>query len=182
MKVALNYIIGIILLVSLILNCILVYKLKQPSAPEVIEIVKNDTIVVTKNDTIFKERIKYVTTIDTAIIFQHDSIIDTIYVTLPDEHKEATFKKSQDSIDLEAKIQYHGYKAEIDSVKFAYQLHYTQEVPKPKQKKIGFVWFIGPSASGGVNFNINNRTFDYGPSLGISIGVGVGGYIETKSK
>jgi len=69
MKVALNYIIGIILLVSLILNCILVYKLKQPSAPEVIEIVKNDTIVVTKNDTIFKERIKYVTTIDTAIIF-----------------------------------------------------------------------------------------------------------------
>lgn len=151
--------------------CIFLFK-DCSSAPEVIEIVKNDTIVVTKNDTIFKERIKYVTTIDTAIIFQHDSIIDTIYVTLPDEHKEATFKKSQDSIDLEAKIQYHGYKAEIDSVEFAYQLHYTQEVPKPKQKKFGWCITFGPSLSYDITLDTQNKTWSNGPSAGVSIVIG----------
>ena len=157
--------------------CIFLFK-DCSNSPEVIEIIKNDTIVVNKNDTIFKDRIKYVTTIDTAIVFQCDSIIDTIYVTLPDEHKEVTFKKSQDSIDLEAKIQYHGYKAEIDSVEFSYKLHYIYEIPKQKPKKIGIVWFVGPTVTGGVNFNANNKTFDYGPSVGISVGVGIGGIIK----
>ena len=48
--------------------CIFLFK-DCSKSPEVIEIIKNDTIVVNKNDTIFKERIKYVTTIDTAIVF-----------------------------------------------------------------------------------------------------------------
>ena len=163
--------------VFILVLCIFLFK-DCSKSQEVIEIIKNDTIVVNKNDTIFKERIKYVTTIDTTIVFQCDSIIDTIYVTLPDEHKEATFKKSQDSIDLEAKIQYHGFKAEIDSVEFAYKLHYTQEIPKQKPKKIGIVWFVGPTITGGVNFNANNKTFDYDPSVGISVGVGIGGIIK----
>jgi len=49
--------------------------------------------------------------------------LDTLQI--PIDYKQASFKTSKDSIDLEAKIQYHGYKAEIDSVEFAYQLHYT---------------------------------------------------------
>lgn len=144
------------------------------NSPECIEIIKNDTIIVTKNDTIFKERIKYITTIDTAIIFQYDSIIDTIYVTLPDEHKEATFKKRQDSIDLEAKIQYHGYKAEIDSVEFVYQLNY--EIPKLKQKKFGIVYCLGPYIGYGINFN--NGQYYFSPEVGVGVSFGIGGIIK----
>ena len=155
--------------------CIFLFK-DCSNSPEVIEIIKNDTIVVNKNDTIFKDRIKYVTTIDTAIVFQCDSIIDTIYVTLPDEHKEATFKKSQDSIDLEAKIQYHGYKAEIDSVEFAYKLHYTQELPKSKPKKIGLVLNIGPYIGYGINFN--NGQYYFSPEVGVGVSIGIGGIIK----
>lgn len=184
MKVALNYIIGIILLVSLILNGILVYKLKQPSAPDVIEIVQKDTVTITK-DSIITE-IKWKTKFDTIREIQYIDTLngDTLKIQdtleIPIDYKVDSFTLNKDSLQFNQKIHYHGYKAEIDSVEFAYQLHYTQEVPKPKQKKIGFVWFIGPSASGGINFNINNRTFDYGPSLGISVGVGIGGCIETK--
>lgn len=166
-SIVLNFILGALLVVSLIFlfrSC--------NASPEVIEIIKNDTIVVTKNDTIFKERIKYVTTIDTTIIFQRDSIIDTIYVTLPDEHKEATFKKSQDSIDLEAKIHYHGYKAEIDTVEFAYQLHYTQEIPKPKPKKFGWCITFGPSLSYDITLDTQNKTWSHGPSAGFSVVIG----------
>ena len=155
--------------------CIFIFK-DCSSTPECIKIIKNDTIVVTKNDTIFKERIKYITTIDTAIVFQYDSIIDTIYVTLPDEHKEVTFKKSQDSIDLEAKIQYHGYKAEIDSVEFAYKLHYIQEMPKPKQKRFGIVYCVGPYIGYGINFN--NGQYYFSPEVGIGVSIGIGGFIK----
>lgn len=171
-KKVLNWLIGIALLVALIICGLQFYYIHNQSAPEVIEIVKNDTIVVTKNDTIFKERIKYVTTIDTAIIFQRDSIIDTIYVTLPDEHKEATFKKSQDSIDLEAKIHYHGYKAEIDTVEFAYQLHYTYEIPKQKPKKFGWCITFGPSISYDITLDTQNKTWSHGPAAGFSIVIG----------
>ena len=136
-----------------------------------IEIIQNDTITITKRDTIFKEKIRYITKLDTMILYEHDSITDTIYITLPIEHKEATFKANKDSLDLEAKILYNGYKAEIDSVEFAYQLHYTKEIPK-KEKKFGWCITFGPSINYGINLDIHNKTFNYGPSAGFSITIG----------
>ena len=136
-----------------------------------IEIIQKDTITITKLDTIFKEKIRYITKLDTMILYEHDSITDTIYITLPNEHKEATFKTNKDSLDLEAKILYHGYKAEIDTVEFAYKLHYTQEIPK-KEKKFGWCITFGPSVNYGINLDIPNKTFNYGPSAGFSITIG----------
>lgn len=181
-KKALFIILSILLLVSLIFNGILVYKLKQPSEPAVIEIVKNDTVTITKDSIItqYKYRTHYDTVFTT--IYVDSSSLDTIKkedtLQIPIDYKQASFKTSKDSIDIEADIHYHGFKAEIDTVQFKYNFHYTQEVPKPKQKKIGFVWYIGIGPSGGVNFNVKDRTFDYGPSLGIQVGIGVGGYIK----
>lgn len=109
------------------------------------------------------------------ILYEHDSITDTIYITLPNEHKEATFKTNKDSLDLEAKILYHGYKAEIDTVEFVYQLHYTYEIPK-KEKKIGLVWNIGPYVGYGINFN--NGQYYFSPEVGIGGSIGIGGIIK----
>lgn len=180
MKKALNWIFGILLLVSLILNGILVYKQCNQNTPECIEIIKNDTLLIVKDSIITKY--KYRTHYDTIFttVFIDTNSLDTIKkldtLQIPIDYKQASFKTSKDSIDLEAKIQYHGYKAEIDSVEFAYQLHYTQEITKPKQKKIGLVWNIGPYVGYGINFN--NGQYYFSPEVGIGGSIGIGGIIK----
>lgn len=179
-KKALFIILSILLLVSLIFNGILVYKLKQQSEPAVIEIVKNDTVTITKDSIItqYKYRTHYDTVFTT--IYVDSNSLDTIKkedtLQIPIDYKQASFKTSKDSIDIEAKIQYHGFKAEIDSVEFAYKLHYTQEVPKPKQKKIGFVWNIGLYAGYGIN--VNNGQYYLSPEVGVGGSIGLGGFIK----
>lgn len=179
-KKALFIILSILLLVSLIFNGILVYKLKQQSEPAVIEIVKNDTITITKDSIItqYKYRTHYDTVFTT--IYVDSNSLDTIKkedtLQIPIDYKQASFKTSKDSIDIEADIQYHGFKAEIDSVEFAYKLHYTQEVPKPKQKKIGLVWNIGLYAGYGLNFN--NGQYYFSPEVGVGVSIGIGGIIK----
>ena len=179
-KKTLFTILSILLLVSLIFNGILVYKLKQPSVPAVIEIVKNDTITITKDSIItqYKYRTHYDTVFTT--IYVDSNSLDTIKkedtLQIPIDYKQASFKTSKDSIDIEADIHYHGFKAEIDSVEFAYKLHYTQEVPKPKQKKIGLVWNIGLYAGYGINFN--NGQYYFSPEVGVGGSIGLGGFIK----
>ena len=175
-KKALFIILSILLLVSLIFNGILVYKLKQQSEPAVIEIVKNDTVIITKDSIItqYKYRTHYDTVFTT--IYVDSNSLDTIKkedtLHIPIDYKQASFKASKDSIDIEANIQYHGFKAEIDSVEFAYKLHYTQEVPKPKQKKFGWCITFGPSISYDITLDTQNKTFSYGPSVGVSVVIG----------
>lgn len=91
MKVAFNYIFGILLILSLILNGILVYKLKQPSEPAVIRVT--DTVVI-KQDSII-EKTKFITKKDTVVQFirinDTDTIHDTLTVSIPVEHKTSEF-------------------------------------------------------------------------------------------
>ena len=179
-KKALFIILSILLLVSLIFNGILVYKLKQQSAPAVIEIVKNDTVTITKDSII--TQYKYQTHYDTVFttIYVDSSSLDTIKkedtLHIPIDYKQASFKTSKDSIDIEADIQYHGFQAEIDTVEFRYNFHYTQEIPKPKQKKIGLVWNIGPYVGYGINFN--NGQYYFSPEVGVGVSIGIGGIIK----
>lgn len=179
-KKALFIILSILLLVSLIFNSILVYKLKQQSAPAVIEIVKNDTITITKDSLItqYKYRTHYDTVFTT--IYVDSSSLDTIKkldtLQIPIDYKQASFKTSKDSIDIEADIHYHGFQAEIDTVEFRYNFHLTQEVPKPKQKKIGLVWNIGLYAGYGINFN--NGQYYFSPEVGVGGSIGIGGIIK----
>ena len=181
-KKVLFIILSILLLVSLIFNGILVYKLKQQSEPTVIEIVKNDTVTIT-NDSIITQY-KYRTHYDTVFttIYVDSNSLDTIKkedtLQIPIDYKQASFKTSKDSIDIEADIHYHGFQAEIDTVQFKYNFHYTQEIPKPKQKKFGFVWYIGLGVGGGVNMNCTSKTFDFGPNIGLQGGIGIGGHIK----
>ena len=172
MKKAVNWIVGILLLVALILNGLQFYQLSQKSAPEVIKVT--DTMVIKKDSII--EKIKYKTKFDTIIDLQYKDTIIHDTIQIPIEHKVSEFNLKKDSFELKQKIHHSGFHSVIDSIECSYTFNY--EVTKPKPKKFGFVWYIGIGPSGGVNFNVNNRTFDYGPSFGIQGGVGIGGYIK----
>lgn len=116
------------------------------------------------------------TNFDTIVEIQYkDTVLyDTVY--LPIEHNKSEFSIKKDSLTINETIWHSGFHSTIDSIKLDYNWNY--EIPKPKPKKICIVWFVGPTVTGGVNFNANNKTFDYGPSVGISVGVGIGGIIK----
>ena len=171
-KKALNIVFGILLLVSLIFNGYSFYQLRHLDAPGTIYL--HDTVTITKDCVITKT--KYKTVFDTIVKIQYkDTVLyDTIY--LPIEHHQSEFSIKKDSLTINETIWHSGFHSTIDSIKLDYNWNY--EIPKQKPKKIGIVWFVGPTVTGGVNFNANNKTFDYGPSVGISVGVGIGGIIK----
>ena len=171
-KKALNIVFAILLLVSLIFNVYSFYQLSHLDAPECVYV--SDTVTITKDSIITKT--KYNTKFDTIVEIQYKNTVlyDTIY--LPIEHNQSEFSIKKDSLTINETIWHSGFHSTIDSIKLDYSWNY--EIPKPKPKKIGIVWFVGPTITGGVNFNANNKTFDYGPSVGISVGVGIGGIIK----
>ena len=87
-----NIIIGILSLAILLLLSYIIYQNKYvPPSVDVLHIT--DTVIVHSTDTIFKEKLKYVTKYDTIISYNvtiNDSIhqiIDTLEI--PIEHKQA---------------------------------------------------------------------------------------------
>ncbi len=176
MKKAINWLVGILLLVALIICGLQFYLLKQHNAPECILVT--DTVVI-KQDSII-EKTKFITKRDTIVQFIRindvDTIHDTLKVSIPIEHKTSEFNLKKDSFELKQKIHHSGWNSHIDSIECNYNFNY--EVTKPKPKKIGLVWYIGLGVGGGANINVNNRTFDYGPNFGLQGGIGIGGYIK----
>lgn len=172
MKKVINWLVGISLLLSLILNGLQFYLLKQQNAPECILVT--DTVVI-KQDSII-EKVKWKTKFDTIIDLQYKDTIIHDTIQIPIEHKVSEFNLKKDSFELKQKIHHSGFRSVIDSIECNYTFNY--EVTKSKPKKIGFVWYIGLGVGGGANINVNNRTFDYGPNFGLQGGVGIGGYIK----
>ena len=171
-KKTLNIVFGILFLVSLIFNGYSFYQLRHLDAPGTIYL--HDTVTISKDCVITKTLQKTVFDTITEIQYKDTVLYDTIY--LPIEHNQSEFSIQKDSLTINETIWHSGFHSTIDSIKLDYNWNY--EIPKPKPKKIGLVWFVGPTVSGGVNFNANNKTFDYGPSVGISVGVGIGGIIK----
>lgn len=171
-KKTLNIVFGILFLVSLIFNGYSLYQLRHLDAPGTIYL--HDTVTITKDNIITKTKYKSIFDTITEIQYKDTVLYDTIY--LPIEHHQSEFSIQKDSLTINETIWHSGFHSTIDSIKLDYNWNY--EIPKQKSKKIGIVWFVGPTVTGGVNFNTNNKTFDYGPSVGISVGVGIGGIIK----
>lgn len=134
----------------------------------------HDTITIRKDSIVEKIKWKEKWDTITEIHFKDTVLFDTIYLDM--EHKVDSFTIQKDSLKIMEKIHHSGFHSTIDSVELNYEWQYTFQ-PK-KQRKWGLVWFVGPTITGGVNFNVNNKTFDYGPSVGLSVGVGIGGIIK----
>lgn len=162
------------IIVITVLSIFLFRSCNAPKEPIIIDV--HDTLLITKHDTCWKDTVIYRTKWDTLLVIEKDSIKDTIKLELPIEHKQASFKTSKDSIDIEAKIQYHGFQAEIDTVQIGYNFHWTEEVKK--KKKIQLTWSIGPTV--GYGFGLNGNTIVGTPYLGIGATIGFGNVIETK--
>ena len=169
-KKVLNWIFGILLLVSLIFNGYSFYQLRHLDAPE--SVYLTDTVTITKDSIITKT--KYKTVFDTIVEIQYKNTVlyDTIY--LPIEHHQSDFSIQKDSLTINETIWHSGFHSTIDSIKLDYSLNY--EIPKPKPKKIGIVWNIGPYIGYGLNFN--NGQYYFSPEVGVGVSIGIGGIIK----
>ena len=167
---AINWIIGILLLVSLICNGLQFYCLKHQSVPEWVYL--HDTVTITKDSIITKTKYKTIFDTITEIHYKDTVIHDT--VRIPIEHKVSEFELKKDSLTIREKIYHHGFKSEIDSVEFSYDWQYKFQ-PK-KQRKWGITWSIGPYIGYGINFN--NGQYYFSPEVGIGGSIGIGGIIK----
>lgn len=169
-KKVLNWIFGILFLVSLIFNGYSFYQLRHLDAPGTIYL--HDTVTITKDCVITKTIQK--TNFDTITEIQYkDTVLyDTIY--LPIEHNQSEFSIQKDSLTINETIWHSGFHSTIDSIKLDYNWNY--EIPKPKPKKIGIVWNIGPYIGYGINFN--NGQYYFSPEVGVGVSIGFGGIIK----
>ena len=169
-KKALNWIFGILFLVSLIFNGYSFYQLRHLDAPGTIYL--HDTVTITKDCVITKT--KYKSIFDTIVEIQYkDTVLyDTVY--LPIEHHQSDFSIKKDSLTINETIWHSGFHSTIDSIKLDYNWNY--EIPKPKPKKIGIVWNIGPYIGYGINFN--NGQYYFSPEVGVGVSIGIGGIIK----
>ena len=167
---AINWIIGILLLVSLICNGLQFYCLKHQSVPEAIYL--HDTVTITKDSIITKTKYKSIFDTITEIQYKDTVLYDTIEI--PIEQKVSEFKIEKDSLKITEKIYHSGFHSTIDSIKLDYNWNY--EIPKPKPKKIGIVWNIGPYIGYGINFN--NSQYYFSPEVGVGVSIGIGGIIK----
>lgn len=164
-KKALNWIFGILLLVSLIFNGYSFYQIRHLDTPEAIYL--HDTVTITKDSIITKTKYKSIFDTITEIHYKDTILHDTIYI--PIEHKVSEFELKKDSLTIREKIHHHGFKSEIDSVEFSYDWQYTFQ---PKKKKFGWSITFGPSINYGITLDTQNKTWTHGPSAGFSIVIG----------
>ena len=167
---ALNWIFGILFLVSLIFNGYSFYQLRHLDAPGTIYL--HDTVTI-HTDSI-QEKIVYRTKFDTIVEIQYKDTVLYDTIEIPVEQKVSEFKIEKDSLKISEKIYHSGFHSTIDSIKLDYNWNY--EVPKPKPKKIGLVWNIGPYIGYGINFN--NGQYYFSPEVGVGVSIGFGGIIK----
>ena len=169
-KKALNIVFGILLLVSLIFNGYSFYQLKHLDTPGTIYL--HDTVTITKDSIITKTKYKSVFDTITEIQYKDTVLYDTVY--LPIEHHQSEFSIQKDSLTINETIWHSGFHSTIDSIKLDYNWNY--EIPKPKPKKIGIVFNIGPYIGYGINFN--NGQYYFSPEVGVGVSLGIGGIIK----
>lgn len=167
---ALNWIIGILLLVSLIFNGLQFYQLKHLDAPECVYV--SDTVTIKQDSIITKT--KWKTKFDTIIDVQYKDTIIYDTIEIPIEHNQSNFSIKKDSLTINETIWHSGFNSTIDSIKLDYNWNY--EITKPKPKKIGLVWNIGLYAGYGINFN--NGQYYFSPEVGVGGSIGLGGFIK----
>ena len=64
------------------------------------------------------------------------------------------------------------------SRKIIYQYFKEREIIIKEPKKVGWVWSFGPSIGYGGFVDAQNGGFGHGPYIGVSIGIGIGSYIN----
>ena len=132
----------------------------------------HDTVTIRTDSIITKTKWKTVFDTITEIQYKDTVLYDTVY--LPIEHHQSEFSIKKDSLTINETIWHSGFHSTIDSIKLDYNWNY--EITKPKPKKIGVVWNIGPYIGYGINFN--NGQYYFSPEVGVGVSIGIGGIIK----
>ena len=132
----------------------------------------HDTVTIRTDSIITKTKWKTVFDTITEIQYKDTVLYDTVY--LPIEHHQSEFSIKKDSLTINETIWHSCFHSTIDSIKLDYNWNY--EITKPKPKKIGVVWNIGPYIGYGINFN--NGQYYFSPEVGVGVSIGIGGIIK----
>ena len=176
----LNYILGVLLILSIGLNIYLGISLKNSQIEIVHETVYvKDTVVRDSIQIQEKVRTVFKTQFDTAIILKRDTIQDTLYVELPIEHKQYKETINKDSIIYDVQIDYSGFHPSLDRIEVGSNF-VRQEIKVEKDKPWRFGVMIGPYIGYGGQINPTTKVVTAGPEIGIGIQVGWGYTFKTK--
>lgn len=137
--------------------------------PQIVTI--HDTTTVTVEKIKEKEKINRVVEYDTFLIVEKDTVRDTVYVSLPIEHKQYRDTFNTDTSRTILDIKYSGYKAQLDGLYV--ESHYKAK-ETIKVKHTGFGQFVGVGLQLGYGASINHidKTFIPGPYIGVGISYG----------
>lgn len=155
------------LITSVILNivlCLCLFSTCQRPEPKVIvkEIKVHDTIEVPQEKIIEKTKIKEITHLDTFYI----SNTDTIFIKdFPIEYKRYDDVIVTDSTTTEISIDFHGFNADLDSIRFVNHYTITNTIEKKQAPRLGLDVVVGPSI--GYDFRSG-----YYVGAGVTIGLG----------
>jgi len=138
-------------------------------------IEKYDTVTVEKERIVEKTKIKYIDRIDTFYVKESG---DTVTVQdLPIEHKVYEDTIKNDSTSTEIKIEYSGFNAEINDIWLKHN-YVEKQITITKEKKVGWVWYVGIDGGIGLHLDIPTKNLGWGPQVGLHAGVGIGGTIK----
>lgn len=154
--------------VGLLIGWLLTRHFYSKDTPQPVEI--HDTIVRTAVDidTLYLDRLRYVEVYDTAVIFEHDTVTDTIYMNIPIEHREYRDTFGTDSAKVAVNIKYHGFRAGIDTASYMLDV-----IPQVHIKRNGWGQFVGVGVSAGYGIGMG-VTPRFEPFIGVSVVYGFG--------
>lgn len=147
---------------------------KQPKT--IVEYIeKHDTIQITKDSIVYKTKPVNVYLIDTFYVKESGDTVQLDSLPITEYQYKDTLKT--DSTSTEIMVNYHGFNAGIDSINLIHN-YFEKQTTIIKEKKVGWVWYIGIDAGIGAHLDIPSKQLGWGPQFGIHGGVGIGGTIK----
>lgn len=134
-----------------------------------------DTITITKDSIVYKTKPVNVYLIDTFYVKESGDTVKLDSIPITEYQYKDTIKT--DTTSTEIMVNFHGFNAGIDSINLVHN-YFEKQTTIIKEKKVGWVWFLGVSGGYGVIYNVNSNTFGHGPNLSVSCGIGIGGTIK----
>lgn len=130
-----------------------------------------DTISIPYEVIKYKTKVKYVTKFDTVVCVVRDSVVDTVQIELPIEHKVYQDTIKTDTTNINIGIEYSGFKPQLDRVWIDYSYTGKQVVKSKKKGKFGQSVVIGVQAGYGIGIS---NPVKFQPYIGIGVTYGFG--------
>lgn len=167
MQIRTGYIAAFFAVVLCAVLCAYVCSVREDT--NVAAVVIRDTVVLRNTET--KTVVRYVSHTDTAVFVYRDTVRDTVYISLPITHNTYKDTVRGDSAEVRLSVDYHGWRAGIDSVRVSYEMHPLTIV---KEKRRGFGQFVGVGLGVGAGIGMHGAHPIATPVVGVHFVYGFG--------